>query len=163
MIFACHSDQALKLLSDPTNAEVDVLSGMKYQSNDVVLHTDKSIMPVAKRAWASWNFRLNDVESQRNKPALITYYMNRLQSLSSDTDYFVTLNGRDLIDPNKIIDSYEYHHPVMDMEMFNNQKRWYEISGKNQTHFCGAYWHNGFHEDGVHSAVNVCHKFGVKL
>jgi predicted NAD/FAD-binding protein len=167
IIMACHSDQALRLLADPTTAENDVLGSMKYQSNDVILHTDKSIMPVNKKAWASWNFRLNDLEQQRDQPALITYYMNRLQGLQEDTDYLVSLNSRHLIDPALIIDSYEYHHPVMDDELFHSQKRWAEISANSSTfantHYCGAYWHNAFHEDGVHSALNVCESFGISL
>lgn len=167
VIMACHSDQALSLLADPTSAEKDILGSMKYQANDVILHTDTTIMPAKQKAWASWNFRLNDLELQRDQPALITYYMNRLQGLHEDTDYFVSLNSRHLIDPALIVDSYEYHHPVMDEDLFRAQKRWGEVSANSSTfsntHYCGAYWHNGFHEDGVHSALNVCESFGISL
>ncbi|WP_199610684.1 NAD(P)/FAD-dependent oxidoreductase [Flocculibacter collagenilyticus] len=165
VVFACHSDQALALLAEPTEQEVAVLSKMKYQANDVVLHTDKTMMPKRKKAWASWNFYLK-TNAQHDDPALVTYYMNRLQGLPEDgstPDFFVTLNGTKYIDEKKILRRFSYDHPVMNQAMIDAQAKRNVISGINNTHFCGAYWYNGFHEDGVKSALDVCKSFGVTL
>ena len=145
LVVATHSDQALELLSDQNDAERDILGRMKYTHNKVKLHTDLSIMPERRRAWASWNYHLDRGDGQ----ASLTYYMNRLQGLSLATPVLVTLNDAGLIDEEKIIAVTEYDHPFYNHDMLSAQENWSEISGKRRTHFAGAYWRNGFHEDGV--------------
>ena len=151
VIIATHSDQALKLLENPTEREAEILGSMKYTSNKVVVHTDESLMPERKLAWASWNYNLNADEEK----ASLTYYMNLLQNLEVDRSIFVTLNDPDTIDPSKILARRDYEHPFYDAGMIASQKRHSEISGENRTHFVGAYWGNGFHEDGVMSAIKA--------
>jgi len=151
VIIATHSDQALKLLENPTEREAEILGSMKYTSNKVVVHTDESLMPERKLAWASWNYNLNADEEK----ASLTYYMNLLQNLEIDRSIFVTLNDPDTIDPSKILARRDYEHPFYDAGMIASQKRHSEISGENRTHFVGAYWGNGFHEDGVTSAIRA--------
>ena len=153
VIIACHSDTALKLLRDPTDAERSVLGAIPYQKNDVVLHQDASIMPKATKAWASWNYRLPEVGQG---DATVTYWMNRLQGFAEDVpDFFVSLNQNDAIDSSKVLRSFVYHHPVYTDATLEAQKRHHEISGVNRTHYCGAYWFYGFHEDGVKSGLRV--------
>ena len=152
VIIATHSDQALKLLENPTELEAEILGSMKYTSNKVIVHTDESLMPERKLAWASWNYNLNADEEK----ASLTYYMNLLQNLEIDRSIFVTLNDPDTIDPRKILARRDYEHPFYDAGMIASQKRHSEISGQNRTHFVGAYWGNGFHEDGVTSAIKAC-------
>lgn len=163
VIFACHSNQALRLLGDASAMEAQVLANMKYQSNDVILHQDAGIMPRHKRSWASWNFKLSDARDADQAPAKVTYYMNRLQGLDDAPDFFVSLNCKEQIDPQRIIQTFEYDHPVMDEAMIRSQAMHHLISGVQRTHFCGAYWFNGFHEDGVNSALRVCSELGVSL
>ncbi len=163
VIMACHSDQSLNMLENPSPTEQEILGQIPYQANDVILHTDSSLMPQRSAAWASWNFRLNHLAQQRDKPALVTYYMNRLQGLTLDADYFVTLNGEDLIDPAHIIQRFSYAHPVFDSSTMNAQQQRRRICGVDRIHYCGAYWYNGFHEDGVHSALDVCDDLGIAL
>jgi predicted NAD/FAD-binding protein len=160
VIFACHSDQALALLADPTEAELEVLGALPYQKNDVVLHTDTSVLPRSRRAWASWNYR---VRGDDDAPASITYNMNSLQTLEAEQTYCVTLNAADAIDPRSVIYHTEYSHPVYTREGMRAQARRSEISGVHRTHYCGAYWGFGFHEDGVRSAVEVAATFGAGL
>ena len=160
VIFSNHSDQALQILEKPTNAESEILGSIKYQKNKAVLHYDYSILPNRKRAWSSWNYLLDQDQS---KPVSLTYNMNILQSLSSQRTYCVSLNSDGLIDSSKIIKNLNYEHPLFTVESLDAQKRKNEISGKNNTFYCGAYWHNGFHEDGVVSALDVCENFGETL
>ncbi len=160
VIFACHSDQALNLLGDATPEEKAILSDMPYRNNQVVLHTDINLLPTRRLAWASWNYHL---DSDLNRPACVTYNMNILQGLESDTTFCVTLNNSDHINPDKIINTFHYSHPVFNQQSLNAQQRRGEICGHNHTHFAGAYWHNGFHEDGVRSAVEVAERFGITL
>jgi uncharacterized protein len=160
VVLAVHSDQALAMLADPSAAEAEVLGAIPYQSNDVVLHTDASLLPRRRRAWASWNFHLQDDPVDR---ATVTYHMNRLQSLASDVQYCVTLNRSDAIAPERVIDAREFSHPVFTHRGLVAQRRWPEISGVRRTHYCGAYWGYGFHEDGVESAQRVCERFGESL
>ncbi|ACA87050.1 NAD(P)/FAD-dependent oxidoreductase [Shewanella woodyi] len=160
VIFSCHSDQALSLLMDPSEKETQVLSGIPYQSNEVVLHTDESLLPKRKLAWASWNYML---DGQKDSLANVTYNMNILQGIESKSAFCVTLNQTAYINPEKILRRFEYDHPVLDSNTVNAQKRRREICGKHNTHFVGAYWYNGFHEDGVHSAVDVTERFGLTL
>lgn len=160
VIFACHSDQALRLLSDATEAEQQVLGGLAYRDNEVVLHTDTALLPREPRAWASWNYWLDGGEDAL--PA-VTYNMNILQGLDAQETFCVTLNRSHAIDPDKILRRFTYAHPVYNREAINAQQRRGEICGQQHTHFCGAYWYNGFHEDGVRSALDVCARFGASL
>ncbi|MEM0954214.1 MAG: oleate hydratase [Pseudomonadota bacterium] len=150
VVFACHSDQAHRLLTDPSDTEKSVLGAMRYQSNDVVLHTDIRLLPEERKTWSAWNYLLTD-HSQR---AVLTYNMNILQSICSKETFCVTLNHSDAINPHKILGRFNYSHPIFSLEQVAAQERWGEINN-DRTWFCGAYWHNGFHEDGVRSALRV--------
>ena len=158
VIVASHSDQALALLADPSSAERDVLSAMPYQPNEAILHTDASVLPRRKRAWAGWNYR---VTGRDDAPVAVTYNMSILQSLNMRTPLCVTLNGAASITPAAVLGRFQYHHPLYTIPGEAARARWAEISGVNSTHFCGAYWGNGFHEDGVNSALAVCRQLGV--
>jgi len=161
VVLACHSDQSMRMLTDITTQEKTVLSGLKYQDNEVVMHLDESLLPTKKGAWAAWNYHLN---SDNLRPAALTYNMNILQRLPADAPTFcVTLNQTALIDPNKILGTYHYEHPVFNASSLASQHKRSDICGKDHTHFAGAYWYNGFHEDGVLSALDVCKRFGVSL
>lgn len=160
VILATHSDQALRLLADPTVQEREILGAIPYQDNDVVLHGDTSLLPRARRAWAAWNYHLL---SQPPKRSVVTYNMNLLQSLESPETLCVTLNRSESIDPKKILKRFTYHHPVFTMAAVKAQKRHSEINGRNRTYYCGAYWGYGFHEDGVNSALSVARHFGKDL
>lgn len=155
VVFACHSDQALALLADPTKQERDILGDIDYQDNDVVLHTDEKMLPKRKAAWASWNYHLGKDEGLESRPAALTYNMNILQGITSPETFCVTLNQTDNIDPSTILRKFVYAHPVFDQKCIAAQKKREQISGVNNTWFCGAYWYNGFHEDGVRSALDV--------
>ena len=161
VILACHSDQAVRLLTDANSAERNILSAIRYQQNQVVLHRDRRLLPRSRRAWAAWNYHLcNELKS----PVAVTYNMNILQNLPVDAPLFcVSLNPNDAIDPAKILQEFQYAHPVFNQASISAQAMRNEICGKNSTHFAGAYWYNGFHEDGVKSAVDVCARFGVQL
>ncbi len=160
VIFACHSDQALALLAEPTRIEQDILGALPYADNDVVLHTDTRLLPSRKLAWASWNYRLGGPLDQ---PAAVTYNMNILQGIQSDTTFCVSLNQTAAIDPSKILARYTYAHPQYSLAGMAAQARWEELLGANHSYFCGAYWANGFHEDGVVSALRVAREFGEAL
>ncbi|MGE3180980.1 MAG: NAD(P)/FAD-dependent oxidoreductase [Phycisphaerae bacterium] len=159
VIMAVHSDQALRLLADPSTAERDILAALPFQPNEVVLHTDGQMMPHSRRAWASWNYFVPRTESDC---ATVTYYMNMLQSLQTSANYFVSLNRTGEIDPGKILQRFRYDHPVYSHKSYAARAQWPESSGVNRTHYCGAYWGHGFHEDGVRSALNVCRQLGVE-
>jgi len=160
VVIATHSNQALELLADATEKEQTILGAIPYQTNSALLHTDTSILPNRKLAWSSWNYYLDQDE---HKPVMLTYNMNILQRLDSDETFCVTLNSNDLIDQNKIIKELNYEHPLFTSESIKAQARKNEISGVNNTYYCGAYWRNGFHEDGVVSALDVCKNFGIEL
>jgi len=161
IVFACHSDQVLQLLSNPSDKEKRILGDLLYQENDVILHSDASLMPKKSLSWASWNFLAG--ENEQDQPPLVSYCMNILQGLSGSTPFLVSLNARDKIDPEKIIGEYQYAHPVYSLAGMEAQMRRKEICGRDRIHFCGAYWYNGFHEDGVKSALDIGKKFGVSL
>ena len=148
------------MLADPSSAEAEVLGAIPYQPNEVALHTDASLLPRRRRAWASWNFHLTDEPVDRTT---VTYHMNRLQSLTAEREYCVTLNRTAAIDPERVLSVHEFSHPVFTHRALVAQRRWGELSGKRRTHFCGAYWGYGFHEDGVRSARRVCRAFGAEL
>ena len=160
LILATHSNQALRMLAEPTRAEAEVLGAIPYQQNEAVLHTDRSLLPRRRRAWASWNFHLRDEPVGRTT---VTYHMNRLQSLRAERELCVTLNQTEAIDPATVIRVIRYDHPVYTPAGLAAQRRWAEVSGVRRTHYCGAYWGYGFHEDGVTSALRVCARFGASL
>jgi uncharacterized protein len=160
VILATHSNQALAMLTDVTGTEAEVLGAIPYQQNEAVLHTDRSLLPRRRRAWASWNFHLRDEPVGRTT---VTYHMNRLQSLGARDEFCVTLNQTEAIDPDSVIRVIRYDHPVYTPAGLAAQRRWHEVSGVRRTHYCGAYWGYGFHEDGVVSALRVCERLGGAL
>lgn len=207
LIFACHSDQALALLAEPTRLESELLGALPYADNDVVLHTDTRLLPQRPLAWASWNYRLGGpsmplqgvaseglarrnqarkrsllgvnehsepdfnaarpsavaLQQDADQSAAVTYNMNILQGIQSDTTFCVSLNQTAAIDPSKILARYTYAHPQYSLAGMAAQARWEELLGLNHSYFCGAYWANGFHEDGVVSALRVAREFGEAL
>lgn len=161
VVFACHSDQALGMLEEPTPDEHEILGAIPYQQNEVVLHTDRRLMPKRKLAWAAWNYH---IPQRLSEYAMVTYHMNTLQNFDdAPDDFMVTLNRTAEIAPGKIIAKYNYAHPVFTMDGIEAQQRHSEINNKHRSHFCGAYWFNGFHEDGVNSALRVAQSFGIEL
>jgi predicted NAD/FAD-binding protein len=152
---ATHSNQALSLLADPSASETDVLGRMQYQRNEAVLHTDTAVMPRRRLAWASWNYH---IQAGQERVAL-TYDMNRLQGLDAPTRFLVTLNHHDAVDPDKVLKRLVYEHPLYTHDSVEAQARRHEISGVDRTFYCGAYWGNGFHEDGVVSALKALEEF----
>jgi len=160
VILACHSDQALGMLDDPSAAERDLLGAFPYQPNEAVLHTDRAVLPRRRATWQAWNYHLF---AEPRPMTTVTYYMNHLQKLTAPVDFCVTLNMTDRIDPAKIIEVIPYAHPVYTQAGVVAQGRWPEISGVRRTHYCGAYWGWGFHEDGVVSAQRVCRTFGFRV
>lgn len=160
VILACHSDQTLALLTDASERERTILGAMLYQANDVWLHTDANCLPVRRKAWASWNYQLGDDDGAR---PLVSYNMNILQGVSSPEPFCVSLNPAGRVDESKVLCRFVYHHPVFNKSSIAAQQRRPEICGQRHTHFCGAYWYNGFHEDGVRSALDVARRFGAEL
>lgn len=160
VFIACHSDQALKMLSDPTDDEQNILGSIPYQRNEAILHTDESVLPDNRLAWAAWNYHILKKDSDR---VALTYNMNILQGIRSNHTFCVTLNNTDAIDPKKIIKRIEYDHPVFTLDGFQAQTKQQLINGPLNTYYCGAYWRNGFHEDGVVSALNAVEHFNRKI
>ncbi|MFJ7316058.1 NAD(P)/FAD-dependent oxidoreductase [Pseudomonas sp. NPDC098747] len=160
VVFACHSDQALQILANPSEAERTILGALPYADNEVVLHTDTQLLPKRKLAWASWNYRLSGAGHTH---AAVTYDMNILQGIESDTTFCVSLNQSAGINPDKVLARFTYAHPQFSLAAVAAQNRWAELDGVRHTHYCGAYWANGFHEDGVVSALRVAAAFGETL
>ena len=158
-VVATHSDQALALLTDPSDAERELLGAIPYQENDVVLHTDARLLPRRRRAWAAWNYHLPAMPSRR---ATVTYCMNLLQGLPGPTVYNVTLNRSDAIDPATVLRRFVYHHPVFDAAGVRAQARLAELNGSRRVWFAGAWCGFGFHEDGVQAALRVADDFGLR-
>ena len=157
VFFACHSDQALKILgTDATAQEQEILSAIPYQENTVYLHHDASLLPKRKLAWAAWNYH---VTAKPSSKVQVTYNMNILQNIQSPEPVLVTLNHTDFINPAKVIKRLKYTHPVFTIEGVAAQSRHAEISGHHMTAYAGAYWLNGFHEDGVASALTALEHF----
>ena len=156
VFLACHSDQALSLLANPRELEREILGAITYQKNDAVLHTDTSLLPKNRRAWAAWNY--HRLEREQDQVAM-TYNMNILQNISCETQFCVTLNNTSAVDPSKIIAKMRYEHPVYTPESVAAQGRQREINGQDRIYFCGAYWRYGFHEDGVASAMSALDDF----
>lgn len=154
VILATHADTSLAMLSDPSALQREVLGAFKFQKNEVVLHSDVSLMPRRRRAWASWNYHIAAPGRGPELPA-VTYWMNNLQGLLEETPYLLTLNRGEAIDPALVLRRFQYDHPIFSTETVRAQGRHDEIDGVNGVHFCGAYWKYGFHEDGVQSAMAV--------
>lgn len=153
VIFACHSDDALRMLANPTATETAALSDLRYQDNQMILHADQSQMPRRKACWSSWVYK---ADAQDTRPAIgVTYWMNRLQNIPEDDPLFVSLNPVRSVDPGKIYDEKTFRHPVFDLAALKAQDTIKAIQGQNQTWYAGAYLRHGFHEDGFASAVRV--------
>lgn len=161
VVLACHAPQALAMLADPTPAEREVLGALRYQPNEVTLHTDPVLMPRRRAAWAAWNVWTPDRPTVDDEPVRVTYWMNRLQSLEGPHDLFVSLNSRADIDPARVLETKVFEHPVFDSAAVAAQGRFEEIDGARGVHYCGAYWSFGFHEDGLQSARRVLERMGV--
>jgi predicted NAD/FAD-binding protein len=159
LVLACHSDQALALLVDASEREHAILGAMPYQANDTVLHTDASVLPVRRKAWAAWNAWL---PKNPDEACTVSYCMNLLQGIDSPEPFVVTLNRTAAIDPRKILARMRYHHPLYTRGSVAAQSRRQEIQGHRRTWFAGAYWGWGFHEDGIRSAVDVAQALGVR-
>jgi predicted NAD/FAD-binding protein len=160
VVFACHSDQALALLATPSEQERAILGAIRYASNAVVLHTDTRLLPKRRKAWAAWNYRLG---GDPQAPAALTYNMNILQGLEAPTTFCVSLNQAGQIDPACILARIDYAHPQYSLAALAAQARQGELQGPLHSYYCGAYWANGFHEDGVLSALDVARHFGERL
>jgi predicted NAD/FAD-binding protein len=160
VIFATHSDQALKTLADPTDDERIILGAVPYQANDTVLHTDDTLLPRSRKAWSSWNYSILQDQTDR---AALTYNMNKLQSIEAAETFCVSLNMYHRIDAGKMLGRYLYQHPVYLEGSVAAQAAHEVISGQHRTHYCGAYWGYGFHEDGVKSGLAVAKYFGKSL
>ncbi len=159
IVLACHSDQALRLLGDASDAERSILGDMPYQSNDTVLHTDASLLPRRRKAWAAWNAA---IPRDPADVCTVSYCMNLLQGIESPEPFIVTLNRTATIDPARVLRRMHYEHPVYSHASVAAQARKAEIQGQRQTWFAGAYWGWGFHEDGMRSAVDVASALGVQ-
>lgn len=159
VVFACHGDQVLPLLADPTDAEREVFGTFETTANEVWLHTDRRSLPATPRARASWNYRLG---AGPGAPPSVTYHLNRLQGIPGSTEYCVTLNPRWEIAEDTVLRRITYRHPRMTLAAVGAQGRWREVSGARRTHYCGAYWRYGFHEDGLASAIRVARDLGVR-
>jgi predicted NAD/FAD-binding protein len=162
VILATHANEAYTMLADPTQEEILLLSPWKYTNNYTVLHTDISLLPPNRRAWASWNY-LREREVKAGSPVMITYHMNRLQNLKTERDYCVTLNPVRPIPREHIIREMKYTHPMYTFDALETQKNLPNLNGQKNTYFCGSYFGYGFHEDAVRSAVQVTKKFGIEL
>ncbi|MGD9633155.1 MAG: NAD(P)/FAD-dependent oxidoreductase [Pirellulales bacterium] len=152
VVVAAHANQALAMLADPSPAEWEVLGAFEYQPNEAILHTDTSLLPRRRRAWASWNYR---VPAASRSVVAVTYWLNRLQNLDASQQFCVTLNDDGAVNPARVLKRIAYEHPLVTARSVAAQARHAEISGRRDTHYCGAYWGYGFHEDGVTSAIRV--------
>lgn len=157
ILFACHSDQALKILQNPQNEQGRILSAMRYRPNEVVLHHDENLMPKRKRAWASWNYLSRD---DAQGPPAVSYWMNRLQHVPTETPVIVTLNPDRHINPSKIWAKFSYDHPVFDMAAEQAKSDIWAVQGQNGYWFAGAYLGDGFHEDGIQAGLFAAEQMG---
>lgn len=160
VVLACHADEALKLLQDADPEETAILQALPYHRNTAVLHTDTSILPRRRRAWASWNYHLF---SDADQSVAVTYDLSRLQKLDTPSPILLTLNAEEQIDPAKVLDRHVFHHPAYTKGSLRAQELLKERNGRRGTFFCGAYLGYGFHEDGVMSALDVTKHFGLGL
>jgi len=159
-VIAVHADQAYRILDTPTDDEKRTLGVWEYSKNNVFLHKDKSLMPSNKKTWASWNYMVHE-QTQITQPVSVTYYMNRLQKLESETDYFVSLNSPSEPEKDSVFYKIEYEHPQYTFTSLNTHKELAKFNGNNNTYFCGSYCGYGFHEDAVRSSVTVAEQLGV--
>jgi predicted NAD/FAD-binding protein len=151
VIFACHADEALSLIKNPSPMMKELLSPFKYQENVAILHTDETVMPVSKKNWSAWNFVYRDNDT------FTVYYMNRLQNISETKDYFININGEQFVDKSKILKRIVYHHPVFDQHTKKAQNSLFSLNKNTPPlYFCGSYFRYGFHEDALLSSVNLC-------
>lgn len=150
MIICAHADEALAMLEAPSSFQKEVLSKFRYQENIAVVHTDTTVMPHLKKNWSSWNFLM------RFDKTYTVYYMNRLQGVSEKENFFVNINGEEFVNPEKIIQTIKYHHPIFDVESMQAQERIDELNTNTNLHFSGSYYRYGFHEDALLSSVNLC-------
>ena len=164
VVFATHGDQVLPLLDNPTQRECEILGKFRTSTSQTWLHTDTRLLPRRHEAWASWNYHVSieGLENLASRGVAVTYDMNRLQAIDSSTRLCVTLNAVDGIDARKVLRRMEYSHPLYTLDSVRAQARWAEISGQNRTHYCGAHWFYGFHEDGLNSALRVARTLGVE-
>lgn len=162
VIFACHADEALDILRNPTAGQAEVIGAFRYQENKIVLHGDISFMPRRKKCWASWVY-LSEGREDKNAAVSLSYWMNNLQGLDPDHPLIVTLNPGRQPDPERVYDTHVFTHPVFDRPAIEAQEKIPAIQGENNIWFCGAYQRYGFHEDGLLSAVNVAKAFGVSV
>lgn len=162
VILSCHADEALNMIETPNKEEQDVLGAFQYQENRIVVHSDESFMPRRKGCWASWVY-LSEEKNDAKQCVSLSYWMNNLQKLNTDTPIIVTLNpGRQPIE-DSIMDEHVFSHPIFDQGAVDAQSRIKDIQGKRGLWFCGAYQRYGFHEDGLLSAVNVAKAMGVRV
>jgi predicted NAD/FAD-binding protein len=155
VILATHADQSLKLLEDPTEQEKKILDKYKYVSNKAILHTDEMLMPKRKIAWSSWN------SISKNNKTCVTYWLNNLQNLKSDVNYFLTLNPIYEVAKSKVIETVNFAHPYFNSETLKYQNELNSLQGIKRTWYCGAYFGYGFHEDGLNSAINLIKNFKI--
>ena len=159
VVIATHADEALSLISEPTQDEKDILSNFKYKKNYAIIHTDETVMPNNKKAWSSWN---SSVNKDNNSQTSITYWLNLLQNLNTKKNFFLSLNPFYKIEKNKIIKEINFTHPYYDKAALDNQKRLKYIQNKNNTLYCGSYFGYGFHEDGIKSSIEITKYFNDK-
>ena len=160
VIMALHADQALAVLRDSDALESEILTSFPYHENEAVLHTDHTVLPKRRRSWASWNYHLG---TDVNRPVSVTYDLGRLQRLDLAKPILLTLNPTESIRPDCILKQIKFQHPAYDTTSIAAQQRRLECQGTRRTFFCGAYWGNGFHEDGVNSALSIAEFFGITM
>lgn len=161
VVIATHADTALALLCDPSPAEEEALGAFRYSVNRTVLHTDRTMLPATRRAWAAWNCEIHDCDDA-TAPVSLTYHLNRLQGVPGDTQYCVTLNGGAALE-DRALAVMDYTHPVLDRAAVTAQARLDALNGQRHTFYCGAHLRFGFHEDGLSSALRVTERFGASL
>jgi predicted NAD/FAD-binding protein len=162
VVIAAHADQALALMDAPTKLERELLGQWRYSRNDTWLHTDSTLLPRRRKAWASWNYLLPDARRPHDRVS-VSYHLNRLQRLGEDDEYVVSLNPPRQPDPDTVIRRMTYSHPIFTSDSVATQTELSRLNGQNRTHFCGAYFRNGFHEDGLKSAISVAEDLGVSF
>ncbi|EJN00550.1 NAD(P)/FAD-dependent oxidoreductase [Phyllobacterium sp. YR531] len=160
VVMASHADETLGLLTDPSPMEQHLLSAFRYSINHAVLHEDESLMPTRRSVWSSWNYLGHRQEANAGSQLCVTYWMNRLQTLETDRQYFVTLNPRHQPDPQKVLHTQTYTHPVFDSQAMQAQKQLWQMQGERNTWYCGAYFGSGFHEDGLQAGLAVAEDLG---
>lgn len=163
VVLACHSDQALALLSQPSRAEREVLSAIQYQNNHAVLHTDTSALPQSRMAWAAWNYERAASQRQESTRVCLHYLLNKLQPLPFEQNVVVSLNPVREIADSAVIGRYDYAHPVFDLRAIRAQEQVADLQGVNNTYFCGAWTGYGFHEDGLKSGLDVAQRIRDEL